>query len=238
MRNLLPLLLCTLIAMNVAAQQASYIDPAQAYNRLVIEKNNGTYMQVSNFKVIGSPYLFGDKSGGNIYSAAETAYNINLSYNFYNQEVLFYSSANPTSPLMKEPSSLDSFIIKKNPQVGLQQDILFVYGPTVLGTKDKYYYQVVSKGKNYNLYKRYSGELVIVTSNILQSELREFNLVVDYYYTDSTGKNPKKLKTTVPGLSKEFSSVVKGASSMLDNDLLTTKKEEELMKFFVVLNSK
>ena len=45
----------------VYGQQMAYVDPAQAYNRLLIEKSGDSYMRIKNYKVIGSPYLFGQK---------------------------------------------------------------------------------------------------------------------------------------------------------------------------------
>jgi hypothetical protein len=235
MKIISPLFLIVVVATSVSAQQASYFDPAQAYNKLLVEKNNGTYMQISNYKVVGTPFLFGERNSGNIYSVNETAYNIFLSYNIYDQNLDFYSTANPNTPLVKEPGTLDSFLLKRKPGSGLEKDILFVYGPTVLGSKDKAYYQVVKKGKNVNLYKRYTGELGIVATNYIQSELRQFNVVVDYFYTDSTGKALKKLKVNPTSLRKEFASM-KDLSKTIDVDLLTTAREHELVRVFDTLN--
>jgi hypothetical protein len=235
MKIIFSFLFVTLAVTGAVGQQASYFDPAQAYNKLLVEKNNGNYYQISNYKVTGTPFLFGEKNNGNIYSPNETAYNIYLSYNIYDQNLDFYSTANPNTPLVKDPGTLDSFLLKRKPGTGLEKDILFVYGPTVLGSKDKAYYQVVSKGGNVNLYKRYTGELGIVGTNYIQSELRQFNVLVDYFYTDSTGKGLKKLKVNPASIKKEFASI-KDLSGYIDADLLTTAREQELTKLFTELN--
>jgi hypothetical protein len=235
MKIIFSFLLTTLMATVATAQQGSYFDPAQAYNKLLIEKNNGTYIRIGNYKVSGTPFLFGERNNGNIYSPNETAYNILLSYNAYDQNIDFYSTANPDVPLIKEPGTLDSFLLKKNAAAGLEKDVLFVYGPTVLGTKDKSYYQLVTKGKKVNLYKRYTAELGIVSTNYIQAELRQFNILVDYYYTDSTGKGLKKLKVNPASIKKEFASI-RDLSDNIDADLLTTAREQELVKLFGVMN--
>ena len=108
----LSLALALIAGIAATAQQASYVDPAQAYNRILVEKGANSYRQVGNYKVIGSPFLFGEKNKGNIYSKPETAKNIELSYNIYNQEVAFYSTANPDNELVKTPGSLDSFLLR------------------------------------------------------------------------------------------------------------------------------
>ncbi|HEY6502470.1 MAG TPA: hypothetical protein VIZ28_00725 [Chitinophagaceae bacterium] len=215
------------------AQQASYFDPAQAYNRLLIEKGSGTYRQVSNYKVTGTSFLFGEQNKGNIYAPNEAASDIPLTYDTYTQHVDFYPSGSGMA-LTKEPGSLDSFIIKKNTEAMLENDIKFVYG-SILGSKDKAYFQVIAKGKKVNLYKKYTAELGIVTTNIVQSELRQFNINVDYYYTDSTNKGIKKLKINTKSIAKEFAAI-KDVSSVIDADLLTSEREKELVKIFGELN--
>lgn len=215
-------------------QQASFFDPAQAYNRLLIEKNNGVYTRISNYKVVGSPYLFGEKNGGHMFSKEEKAYNIFLSYDTYTQNIEFYSSANPDKPLIKEPGSLDTFLIKKNPANGLENNIIFIYG-SLLGSKDNVFYQLVAMGEKVSLYKKYSCELGIVTTNYIQSELRQFNLIVDYFYTDSTGKNIKKLKISKEQLAKEFAAI-KNLSSIINSDALHYRKDAELIRIFAAMN--
>ena len=220
----------------LCAQQASYFDPAQAYNRLLIEKSGGTYRQVGNFKVVGTSFLFGERNKGDIYAPSESGRDIELTYDTYTQQVDFYASSGTKIALSKDPGSLDSFIIKRNPDVMLYNDILFVYGK-IIGSKEKAYFQLVSGGENANLYKKYSAELALVTTNILQSELKQFNINVDYYYTDSTGKNIKKLKVNAKSIAKEFS-YIKDISSVIDSDLLTSQREQELTKIFEELNKK
>jgi hypothetical protein len=217
----------------IFAQAVSYFDPAQAYNRLLIEKNNGAYTQISNYKVTGSSYLYGQKNLGDIYSPSESGTNIPISYNVYNQQVEF-SPSGGNAVLVKEPSTLDSFKIRKNTEVSLETNITFLYA-SVLGSKDKNYYQVMLRGKKVSLYKKYTAELGIVSTSIVQADLRQFNINVDYYYTDSSGKGLKKLKVSSRNLAKEFASI-KDLSSFIDQDALTAERDNELMRVFAELN--
>jgi len=216
------------------SQQASYFDPAQAYNRLLIEKGAGTYTRVNNYKVTGTSYLYGEKNKGDIFSKTEKGLDVLLSYDTYTQNIYFFPSANATISFTKEPSSVDSFRIKKNSNINLEEDICFIYG-AILGSTDKCYYQEVFKGKKISLYKKYSAELGLVTTNILQSDLRQFNILVDYYYMDSTGKAIKKLKVSAKNIAKEFAAI-KDLSSFINSDELTVNKEKELARIFEELN--
>jgi hypothetical protein len=224
----------SLILSTALAQQASYFDPAQAYNRLLIEKNNGTYRQVSNYKVTGTSFLFGEKNNGNVYATNEGGENIPLTYDTYTQSVDFYPSGS-SKALTKEPGTLDSFVIKRNPEAMLENDITFVYGST-LGSKDKAYFQVVSKGSKVSLYKKYTAQLGLVTTNIVQAELRQFDINVDYYYADSTGKGLKKLKISAKNLVKEFGAIKKDLSSIINEDDLMANRDNELKRLFTEIN--
>src|SRR5262245_21392138 len=161
-----------LIAVNGMAQQNAYFDPAQAYNRLLIEKNNGSYRKISNYKVTGSSFLYGEQNKGDIQAPNEAATGIPISYDTYTQHVEFYPNGSTTA-LTKEPGTLDSFVIKKNADVMLAKDITFIYG-NVLGSKDKTYFQVITRGNKVTLYKKYTAELGIVSTSIVQSDLRQF----------------------------------------------------------------
>src|SRR5690606_4454233 len=210
----------------VYGQQMAYVDPAQAYNRLLIEKSDDSYMRIKNYKVIGSPYLFGQKIKGDLFAKAETATNIELSYNTYNNEVEFYSKSNSSQPLIKEVQQVDSFTIYKYPAAGVNENLYFING-RFLYDDGKSFYQVIYKGQHYDLYKKYSGELAVVSTNYIQSELRQFDLGYNYYYLDHKNKKLNKLKVSNSGLTKEFSYYT-GVSSMLQGDQLQRNPEAVL----------
>lgn len=107
MRSIISFIL--LFISGAAMAQSGYMDNALNYNRLIRERTgDGVYKVIGNFRVVGTSYLFGEKNKGNLFSTEAKAYNIYLSYNTYNQEVEFYSSANPDKPLVKEPGTVDS----------------------------------------------------------------------------------------------------------------------------------
>ena len=215
---------------------SGYVDPALSHNRLMREQNQeGDYKLIGTYKVVGSSYLYGEKHKGDIFSKDEKAYNISISYDTYKQEVEFYSSSNTNKPLVKLPGDLDSFIIKRDSSAEISNDILFIYAP-VLGSAEKSYLQVIQAGPRFSIYKRYKSELGYVSSNYVQSELREFDLNVDYFYYDSETKALKKLKPNLGTIIKEFKNI-KDVSAAADKDDFTTDPDRAFKKIFLFLNS-
>lgn len=220
----------------IKAQQASYFDAAQAYNRLVIEKNNGTYMRINNYKVVGTPYLFGEKNNGDLYAKGENAKNILISYNTFNNEVAFYPIVNSNNSLIKDAEQVDSFVLKPNGSSGLVENAKFI-SSEALGANDKSFYLLMHEGQNFNLYKKYKSTLGIVSTNYVQSELRQFDLSYEYYYMDNNSKKLKKLKPSNGSLLKEFKEV-KDISSILNENNITANPDIVLKAIFASLNNK
>jgi len=229
------LLACILFTSAVAVGQSGYMDNALNYSRLIIAKTeNGVYQLVGTYKVIGTPYLYGEKNKGDMFSPEAKAYNISLSYNIYNQEVSFYSTSNPDKPLVKEPGNVDSFILHSNLSLGINRQLKFIYG-THLGSSEKVYFMEIYKGNRFSIYKRYKGDLGYVSSNYIQSELRQFDLQYEYFYSDSTKPGLKKLKTNSSNIIKEFKDI-KDISPVFTFDDFTKDQEAALRKAFEYLN--
>lgn len=213
----------------------AYADNALKYNRLMMEKTaEGVYKMVGTYKVIGTSYLFGEKNKGDMFSAEAKASNISLSYNTYNQELEFYSSSNPDQPLVKEPGEVDSFTIHQNIESGITSELRFVYG-SVIGSKEKAYFLEVYKGGKYSLYKKYKSDLGYVSTNYIQSELRQFDLSYEYFYSDSDAKTIKKIKANASSVIKEFKDI-KDVSPVVNSDAFSTNPEDALRKVFEYLN--
>lgn len=213
----------------------AWSDPALNHNKLIQQHtSDGMYKMIGTYKVVGSSYLFGEHNKADMFATEAKAYNIFISYNTYNQEVEFYSTGNPDKPLVKEPGDIDSFIIQQNIELGITRNLKYVYG-SILGTKDKYYYQEICTGGRFNLYKRYKSDLGYVSSNYIQSELREFDLQVEYYYSDTQGKGLKKIKPNAYSVIKEFKEI-KDLSAVVSVDAFSVDPENEFRKAFEFLN--
>jgi hypothetical protein len=218
-----------------APDSRGWTDPALNHNKLLQQHtSDGMYKLIGAYKVVGSSFLYGEHHLADMFAPEVKAYNIFVSYNTYNQEVEFYSKENPDKSLVREPGTLDSFIIHPNIDLGITSPLKFVYG-SVLGVKDKYYFQEVCKGDRFSLYKRYKSDLGYVSGNYVQSELRQFDLEYEYYYTDTEGKGIKKLKPNAASVIKEFKDI-KDLSAEISVDDFTANPEAAFCKAFTVLN--
>jgi hypothetical protein len=210
-------------------------DPALRHNKLLKEQSgDGVMRQIGNYKVKGNPYLFGGRNKGDMFSKEAKAYNIYLNYNTYNQELGFYSTSNPTEELIKEPGTVDSFIIQENIELEIHAPVKFVYGE-LIGSKEKGYYQEIYAGPKYSVYKKYKSELGFVSSNYMQSDLRTFDLNVEYVYVDAD-KKMKKIKPNAYTVIKEFKNV-KDLSGLVNDDIFTANTEQAFRKTFEYLNN-
>ncbi len=212
-----------------------WTDPALNHNRLIQQRTgDGVYKLIGQYKVVGTQFLYGEHHKGDLFATEAKAYNIFLSYNTFNQQVEFYTTSNPDKPLVKEPGEVDSFTIQSDPELDINSPLKFIYGAH-LGTKDKFYYQEVAAGDRFVLYKRYKSELGYVSSNYVQSELRQFDLGFEYYYLDKEKKKLKRLKGNASAVTDEFKDVT-NLSLVVNQDDFDMNKEAALRKAFEELN--
>jgi hypothetical protein len=233
MKKLFFLLLGMAMTCTGYAQAASFTDPAQAYNRLLIEKNSGAYTRVATFKVIGTPYLFGEKQTGSVFAKGQTGHHVLLSYNTYLQQLEIYM-AGQDKPLVKKLDEVDSFRLEKSASSDYTEDMIFVnaiHAPSF----ERAFVQLVAKGERFTLYKMYASTLGYVSTNYVQSELRQFDLNYDYWYTDTKNPGLKKLKKSAAGIRKEFKNI-KDISSIIDDTRFQVNPEIVLKDVFVSLN--
>lgn len=223
--------------LSVNAQQASYTDPAAAYLRLLLEKGQeGTVQQIGAYKVRGTSYLFGEKLIGNAYKGGERALNVSLSYNTYSQQLEVYQN-NQVSPLVFTPAEADSFRLLASEQTAFKEDLLFIRSGLIDSLGKRKFFQEVAKGSRFSLYKAYKCELALPKDNYIQGDLRDFELLYEYYYVDATKPGLRKLKTTAGNLKKEFKDIA-DVSIFVNSDEFVTNTEKVLVKIFDSINDK
>jgi hypothetical protein len=219
-----------------APDARGWSDPAMNHNALLRDKlGDGVYVLIGTYKVMGSPYLFGQRRNADLFTPKEKAYNLNINYNTYNQEVEFYSTSNPAAPLIKEAGEVDSFTLKQDLESGITKDLKFVYGAQI-GSTEKAYFQVLQTGSRYSLYKRYKSDLGYPSGNYGQADIRQFDLFSDYFYYDAETKKLKKVKLNLSSIIKEFKST-KDVTPVANSDAFSANPEGTLIKVINYLNS-
>src|SRR5687767_6540134 len=82
------------------------------HNKLIQNKaENGGYYLIGPYKVQGNPYYVKESVQGAMYSPGETATNVQLRYDLFNQNIEFLTTSNPDQPLVKEAGDIDSFTL-------------------------------------------------------------------------------------------------------------------------------
>jgi hypothetical protein len=216
------------------AQGIAYIDPAKAYNKMMLDKNGegANIERVGNFKVKGTSLYFGGSLKGTVFTKERAFPDVLISYNSYNQFVDIYDNSN-TPIATKKFNELDSFKVKINTSE-FNTNSTFI-SSLVLQSNDNCFFQVLSLGNKYSLYKKYHTDLGIVTENQFQADLRQFDLLTDYYYSESGVKGIKKIKLTNNGIIKEFK-LIKDVSKIVEEGSLIFNPEGLLLNVFEEIN--
>ena len=218
-------------SMLARSQRNVYTD----HNKLIQNKaENGGYYLIGPYKVQGNPYYVKESVQGAMYSPGETATNVQLRYDLFNQNVEFLTTSNPEQPLVKEPGDIDSFTLFKDEKHGLNQNIKFVYSK-IIGANDKFYYAELVKGTKYSLYRKTYTDLVIPSVKIGAPEMREFEKHTQYFYLNESTGEIKKIKPNTTTLMKEFEDV-KNLTVVLQNNNMSRKPDEAMIAAFNYLN--
>ena len=96
---------------------------------------------------------------------------------------------------------------------------------------------LVQNGDRFKLLKSYKATLDYVSTNYIQSELRQFTLEYTYYYYDAQTKELKKIKLSKKKITDEFKPIM-DVSSYLEDDLFNSYPEKAMQLIFAELNKK
>ncbi len=218
-------------------QALSYTDPAAGYLKIMLEKGSqGTYQQIGNFKVIGTCYLFGERLNGSAYSDKEKSENVGLSYNMYKQQVDIYPNQSNFA-IVKPAEEVDSFVVFKSASQYIKEDLCFYSSKLLDDQLPDCFLLLVQNGPRYKLYKSYKATLDYVSTNYIQSELRQFSIDYTYYYYDAKNKALKKIKLSKKKIVDEFASLM-DVSEILDHQSISTNPEQALKAIIEQLNKK
>ena len=171
--------LFVVLCFNISVAQAiSFTDPAMAYNKLLLDsKDQSGYTRISNYKVIGTKYLYGGGQKATIYVKGERPVDATTNYDTYEQKLDFLLSENAPS-LTNFAKNIDSFTLKV--KTTFLSGTLKFYNASVFGGDNNFFVQQVTNGGRFVLYKKYHSELAVVSTNYVDADLRQFDLNTDY----------------------------------------------------------
>jgi hypothetical protein len=170
----------------VTAQQQSYFDPAIAYTKLLLDRTgeDGGQQRVGNFKVNGTALFYGTALEGMAYVNGQTVSKSKIKYDTYSQEIEFVASVNDKQMTFKN-ENIDSFYVQRKNTSGTLEKFMF-YSGKYYNQKSKAFFMKLCSTKNYTLLKEYQTGLAIVSTNYIDTDLRQFDLKANYYYVENT----------------------------------------------------
>jgi hypothetical protein len=230
-KNIYALFIVYLLSFGLAnAQFNSFLDPAVAYNKILLDKGyRGTYQNIGAFKVTGSPYIYGETMKGDVYHNGKVAKDVVYKINNYSKSLQIATDV-PGQYFMVSIDDLDSLVLPAAKNEFLNANLTFISSKT-LDSKKNCFLEQLQRGNRYTLFKSYTTELAIPADNYIQSDLREFKLEVEYFYADNQMPGTlSSLKTNKKALIKTFKE--SNAAEILDNMSLTGNMDLALAKFF------
>lgn len=181
---IIPLLFC--IPVSVFAQ----LDAIGTFNRYVTESWAGQYQRVGQYKVKGSPYLFGESMSGKIkYQGGDFVKTDKILYDLNDQKV----GPEVNGQIFKADQTIEAFVIQF-PGKYSNEEALFKSAATYGAKKGPAYFNVLSEGSAVHLLKAYRIKVVADPSNMMDKEARIFEQFVEYYIYDVQAKSISKVK--------------------------------------------
>ncbi|HNP53794.1 MAG TPA: hypothetical protein PKK69_04235 [Ferruginibacter sp.] len=235
MKSLILTMFAILMGATLMAQQASYTDPVIAYQRILLEKSGqGSYRKIGTFKVIGSPYFWGGEVRGDIFTAKEKGVDVFVDYDTYYQQLEVHNSKQ-SEKMNMSLKDVDSFFLYIRDETGNKKQFFFI-NATFLDKGKKMFIQELFKGEKCSLYKGYKSTLGYVSTNYVESELRQFDLETEYfYYSQATSGKLKKLKLSDKALIAEFKDI-RDITDLVKSGDLEKNPETTLLTIFAAIN--
>ena len=192
------IIFCAFTFMQTSAQQIP--DPLAAYNKNLAERWSGEYMQISQYKVKGSPYFLGKAYPGILKFADGTKTNgVRILYDLYNEKAGIESD----SGFIELDNEIREYSILLPQEYG-GKNLVFRNATAFGDPKKKGFYNVLGESRRYRFLKEYKLKLVPDPVNSLAKDYRMFEQYFEYYLFDSTTRNMKKVKLNKKNISSFF----------------------------------
>jgi hypothetical protein len=95
----------------------------------------------------------------------------------------------------------------------------------------------LSTGPQAGIYKRYKADVAYVSSNYVQSELRQFELLYDYFVFNPATRSLKKVKNSYNSLQKELNAI-SDVSAVFTSSAFSENPDLALKNAITLINQK
>lgn len=179
----------TLLLLHSAQAQP---DPIGNFNKHVIEQWTEQYLQISQYRVKGSPFLLGEAFEGQVMMKSGIKTNgQKVLYNLYEQKAGL--ELKKERELVAPDGEIESFWVQLPERFGAER-LLFVPVTAYPEVKQKGYFNVAVDGPKAALLRYYRTRLIPDPGNLYSKEIRMFEQYTEYFIYNKTTKQMMKVR--------------------------------------------
>mgnify|MGYP003575535460 FL=1 len=227
MKKLLLLSALSLPMLQLFAQS----DAVGDFNRHVLANWNGNYHRISQYRVQGTPYLFGQSFAGTIdYKGGKTIKGINVLYDLYTQAAGIDMKNNE---IFEAEQGVEKFTIDLTDKYGGKK-LVFVNADQ-FGGDYKGYYNLLADGDKVALLKAFKLKLLPDQTNQMAKDIRVAEQYSEYFLYDKATRQLHKVKLKEKDLLKELNNNSL-AKDFIKARNLDVSKEDDSIAFITSYN--
>jgi hypothetical protein len=214
---------CAVTFIQTSAQQIP--DPLMAYNKHLAERWSGDYMQISQYKVKGSPYFLGKAFPGILkFADGKTKNGVWIRYDLYNEK----ASIELDSVFIELDNEISEYSIILPEEYG-GKNLVFRNATAFGDPKKKGFYNLLGESRRYCFLKEYKLKLVPDPVNSLAKDFKMFEQYFEYYLYDSTTRDMKKIKLNKKNISSFFADKEAVENAIKNNNINVSSEDGVLL---------
>ena len=209
----------------------SQVDPLGDFNRHVVANWAGEYVRIAQYRVKGTPYLYGESLPGSInYKGGKVFKDSKILYDLYNQK----AGLEEKNEIFEADEMVEEFTIVIPEKYGSQQ--LLFRNSSFYGGENKGFFNIVVDGEKISLLKSYKIKLSTDPANPMDKDIKIFDQYFEYYLFSKTDKKIAKIKLK----EKDVVNFIKDESfvkKQINEQNLDLTKESGLKKLIIAYNN-
>lgn len=184
-----PLFVSIAVAMFSASPSFAQADPVGDFNRHLVANWKGDYIRLGQYRVKGTPYLYGESLPGHIvYKGNKSFKNVNILYDLFNQK----AGMDVKNEIFEVDNVIEEFSVTSPTQYGSQ--VLLFKNAANYGDRVKGYLNVLEDGEKVALLKSYNIRLSQDPTDLMNKDKRIIDQFSEYYIYVKASKKLEKVK--------------------------------------------
>lgn len=225
--------ICTVILLLIIYKSSfAQPNPLGEYNKYIAQNWAGEYLRIGQYKVKGSPFLYGESFTGTVTYQGGAKSDTKVLYDLYNQK----AGAEYKNGILESDKEVEGFSISLPAKYG-GGSLVFknagLYGPSSV----KGYLNVLEDGSKFSFFKMFQIKLVPDPSNMMDKELRLFEQYNEYYVYSKATKDLKKIKLREKDIKKELGDE-EFVKDFITKNSLNVSQEVDMIKLIQGINNK